>query len=370
MRVMFVARAIDNMAGGVERMVTTVMNALVARGYSVNLFTWDQAGARAFYPIASDITWHQLDMGNPVAKASMLLKVRRSMAVRNLMRRFQPDIIVCFQAGPFIAIRAYTAGMGIPVIAAERNAPTRFDYTSEARWEKLISHAFRFAKRVLIQCEGHRELYPSFLRDRIVIIPNPVFPAKGKARPDVPDADGRFRILSVGRLCYQKNYTVLVKAFSIVASHFPGWDLAIIGEGEDRAKLEKLIADKRLSSRISLPGTNTSVCDLYAFSHLFCLPSLWEGFPNALAEALAHGLPSVGFADCAGVRDLIVSRKNGLLAEGNNDPTTLAKALEMLMISSEARQTMGVNAVYSVKLYAPNEVFSLWERTLTEAALP
>lgn len=369
MRVMFVARAIGSMAGGVERMITIVMNALVARGYSVNLFTWDQGGATAFYPMSPEITWHKLDMGSPLVKASMPLKLSRALAVRNLVRRFQPDIIICFQDGPFMAMRAYTAGMGIPFIISERNAPTRFTHTSAARRQKLTYNAFRFAKRILIQFESYKELYPAFLHNRIVPISNPVFPADGRARPEVSDADGRFRILSVGRLGYQKNCPVLIDAFASLSSIYPEWDLVIIGEGEERAKLEESIADKGLSNIISMPGTSTTIADYYISSHLFCLPSLWEGFPNALAEALAHGLPAVGFVDCAGVRDLIVSGENGLLAEGNGDSATLAKALEVLMVSTETRRVMGAAAVESVKAYTPEKVFSQWEHILAEAAI-
>jgi glycosyltransferase involved in cell wall biosynthesis len=366
---MFVARSIDNMAGGVERMVITVMNNLVARGHSVDLFTWDLEGAIAFYHMSPKIKWYKLDMGSPLVKASISLILSRASAVRNIVRRCQPDIIICFQDGPFMAMRVYTAGMGIPFITSERNAPTRFNYTSAGRRQKLIYNAFRFAKRILIQFASYKELYPSFLHNRIVPISNPVFPANGRARPEVTNAKGRFRILSVGRLSYQKNYPVLIDAFASLSSFYPEWDLVIIGEGEDQEKLEDSILDKGLKNLISMPGKTTSIADYYISSHLFCLPSLWEGFPNALAEALAYGLPAVGFSDCAGVRDLIVSGKNGLLAEGNGDSETLAKALEMLMVSTETRRVMSEAAIESVKTYSPEKIFSQWEQLLSSAAI-
>lgn len=367
MKVMFVARAIDGMAGGVERMVTTVMNALVVRGHSIGLLTWDKAEAISFYSMSPEITWNQLDQGDVTVKAGIVLRLRRAVAVRKLMRRNKPDVIVCFQDGPFLAIRVYTAGMGIPVIAAERNAPTRFDHTSAARRKNLTYNALRFAKRILVQCESYRELYPVFLRKQIVTIPNPVIPATQYAQPEFPGSDGRFRILSVGRMSYQKNYPVLLDAFATVAADFPEWDLILVGDGEDRLELESLIAEKGLGNRISMPGITTSVSDCYASAHLFCLSSRWEGFPNALAEALAHGLPCVGFSGCAGVSDLIEAGRNGLLAEGNGDSVSLVKSLRTLMTYTEKRQVMGMNAVESIKRYAPDEVFSSWEQVLREA---
>ena len=69
MKLMVAARAFDDMAGGVERMAIDLMNEMVARGHEVDLLTWDRAGSTAFYPMTREITWRQLDIGNPQVKA-------------------------------------------------------------------------------------------------------------------------------------------------------------------------------------------------------------------------------------------------------------------------------------------------------------
>src|SRR5690606_26687620 len=115
---LFVARAMHAMAGGVERMVITVMNEMAARGHSVSLFSWDRADARAFYPMTDAITWHRLDMGHPGERAGPRLVAARAAAVRHLLRGVRPEVIVCFQGGPFRAMQLYSAGMGIPLVAA------------------------------------------------------------------------------------------------------------------------------------------------------------------------------------------------------------------------------------------------------------
>lgn len=368
MQLMFAARMIGGMAGGVERMIITVMNALVARGHEVDLFTWDLFGAEAFYPMAPEITWHRLDMGSPCVKASKKLMWRRAHAIRNLVRRRRPEVLVCFQDGPFFAIKAYTLGLGIPVVAAERNAPARFDHLSAGRHRWLIFQALRLSACIAIQCESYRALYPAFLRNRLACIPNPVVRTVCRARPDACNPDGRFRLLSVGRLGYQKNYSLLVEAFVRIAPIFPDWDLAIIGEGEDRSQLESLVTQHSLERRVTLPGVTKSITAWYASAQLFCLPSRWEGFPNALAEALAHGLPAVGFAGCAGVRDLIVDGSNGLLANGNGDINSLILSLTALMRDPVLRASMGLMAVDSVRPFDPQTIFSRWEQLLSEIA--
>lgn len=370
MRFMFAARAINGVAGGVERMIIAIMDAMVARGHQVDLFTWDQAGAEAFYPISPDIVWHRLNMGDPYVKAGINLMLRRAKRIRAIINHVRPQIIICFQDGPYLALRAYTLGLEIPLIAAERNAPTLFDHINAGRLRRLIAfNAFRSARSVVIQSEGSRKLYPSFLQDRIVIIPNPVFPAPLTAKPDRPDNRGRFRILSVGRLSYQKNYESLIAAFAQIAALFPEWDLVIVGEGEERRKLEALICETGLVDRIQLPGTVTDTSDCYASAHLFCLPSRWEGFPNALTEAQAHGLPAIGFAGCAGTNELVGDGKTGLLAAGNGDIESLADTLALLMSDHEKRQRMGSAGREAMGAFSAEAAYDLWESTLERAAL-
>ena len=368
MRILFAARAMHRMAGGVERMIATVMHAMVARGHEVDLLTWDLDGAEPFYPMPPSVRWHRLNLGDHERKAGVYHLLRRMMAVRKIVRRRRPQVIVSFQDGAFRALRAYALGLGVPVVAAERNAPTRFDHTKSGRKPPVIYNSFRLAKVVIIQCESYRELYPGYLHDRIDTIPNPIFPTKSAANPDRPDSRNRFRLLSVGRLVYQKNYQSLITAFARLAGDFPDWELTIIGEGEDRPKLEAMISAENLGAVVSLPGTTTAIDECYKGAHLFCLPSRWEGFPNVLGEAMAHCLPAVGFAGCAGVRDLVTPEQTGLLAAGNGDDESLAAALARLMSDRQRRRVMGAAACDAIKPYAPDAIFDLWEETLRKAA--
>ncbi len=367
MKVLFVARAIHQMAGGVERMIVTIMNALVHRGYHIDLLTWDRSTATAFYPLDPQITWHRLSVGNPALKATPWIRLRRLQRVRQLIQRTNPDVIVCFQSGTFLSVSLYTLGMRKSIMVAERNAVSRFKYLNPPNTQRLTYQVFRWAKRILIQCESYRSHYPKFLRSRITTIPNPVFPAQEFAQPDVPNKQGRWCLLSVGRLSYQKNFAVLIQAFARLATQFPTWDLKIIGAGEEQESLQDLIDSHNLSDRITLSGVTPTITDQYVQANLFCLPSLWEGFPNALAEALAHGLPSIGFAECAGMADLISPGQNGALAPGEQQPADLAATLAPLMASAAMRKIMSHNAIASIRNYEPSKIFDQWETVLKEA---
>lgn len=367
MKILFVCRSFNNMAGGVERMAAALMNEMCARGHDVGLLTWDEAGARAFYDFDPRITWMNLDMGSHLQKAGWALRLRRMVKMRRIISSYAPDVILAFQHGTFLATRLYCVGLSLPIIAAEREAPARFEHIKAGRWQGFIYQSFRLAHKITIQCECYRAEYPAYLRHKIVTISNPVFPAQSFAKPS---GDGAVRkiLLCAGRLSYQKNQAVLLKAFALLAVDFSNWDLHLVGEGEDRPALEKLRADLGLQTRIFMNGAQKDMAQIYTGAHLLVLPARWEGFPNVIAEALSHGLPCVGFAGCAGTRDLIRDGVNGLLAAWNDNADTLAQTLKTLVRDDAARARMGAQGIEDMKAYAPAVIFTAWENLLREVA--
>jgi glycosyltransferase involved in cell wall biosynthesis len=365
MRILFACRAFVDVAGGVERMAIAAMNELCQRGHQVSLLTWDAPGGEAFYPMDARIEWHRLGLGDPKQRAGTGLRLRRAFRVRRVLADIAPDVVIAFQEGTFRAVRLYGLGSRLPMIAAERNSPSRFDFVTQGSRSQSFQW-LRLADCITVQCESYRNLYPTFLRHKIVAIPNPVFPAQGQAAPG--EESTTQVLLSVGRLSFQKNQVALLQAFARVASEFPEWRLDIAGEGEHRAEVEVEVDRLGLSGRVRLLGAVKDVSSLYRTSHLFCLSSRWEGFPNALAEALAHGLPAVGYGGCCGINELIEPGRNGLLAAGNDNVDTLADALRQLMADAPARREMGATAVETMQAYTPAAVFDRWEKVLTDVA--
>lgn len=348
------------MAGGVERMAINVMNAMVARGHDVTLFTWDLSDADAFFPMDDSIRWYRLNTGHAGRKAGTLLRVKRLRKFHRLARSWRPEVVIGFQHGAWLFAQVGLTGLRIPAVLAERNAPDRFDHTREGRHRRLVLQSMRRAAAITVQCARYVERYPPYLRDRITVIPNPVYQADGFASPGA-DKEQR-TLLSVGRLSYQKNYPVLIEAFARIADEFPDWRLKIAGEGEDRAAVETVVEACGLQDRVQLDGATSDVSSEYRAADLFCLPSRFEGFPNTLAEAMAHGLPGVGFAGCAGIDELITPGRNGRLAEGNGDPKSLARALGALMGDATERARLGVAAREIVRAYQPEEIYDMWDR--------
>lgn len=364
MKIMLSCRAMANMAGGVERMAIALMHAMLERGHDVSLLTWDAAGSKAFFDMDPRITWHQLGLGDPKQKAGWRLRLQRMQKVRETVRADRPDVLIAFQEGAFVALRLYLADFKLKMICAERNAPQRFTYQEQTRG-KWYFRLMALAHAITVQLPSYVRLYPWYLQRKMHVIPNPVFAAPAFADA-AGSADERKKLLCIARLDYQKNQGVLIEAFAKLAARFPQWDMVLAGEGRDRKALEDMVSQYGLQSRITLPGTFTDVTPLYTSSHLFCLPSRWEGFPNNLAEAFAHRLPAVGFAGCAGINELIVPNVTGALASGMNNADTLAKALADLMEDDAARARMGLAAQQQMEAYKPAAIFDTWEKLFKE----
>jgi glycosyltransferase involved in cell wall biosynthesis len=356
--VLFACRNFHRMAGGVERMATLIMNQMVQRGFRVGLVTWDPANAETHYPLNQSVQWEKLDLGPSEFRAGWKLRMQRQLALRRFAKQFKPDVLIGFQVGTFIATRTATIGMGLPMIAAERNSPDLFDFVKGGeKQRKRADLALMMADCVTVQLDSYRGKYPTKLRERIVTIPNPVAPVEQPAYPNEA-AEPPHRILNVGRLSYQKNQLLLIRAFARIVSAYPDWVLTLVGEGEKRAEIERLIAEKGLRDRVELIGAVTDVDAWYRESAFLAFPSLWEGFPNALVEAFRQGLPAVGLQRTAGVNELLRHNETGVLAP--DDEVGFAAALQMMINDIKFRQSAGRMARESILCYEPETIFKQW----------
>lgn len=368
MRILVACRKFDGVVGGVERMSTTLMNEMVRRGHDVSLFTWDEKeDAQSFYDMEPSIQWFKMAMGNPAQKAGFVLRLQRALRVRKILKSIRPDVVVGFQEGAYVTLKLYSLGMGIPMVCAIRNSPFRDPSVPISPPFWVICASFILAASVTVQFERYATAFPKFLRSKIKTIHNPVLAASSIA--DVGGKEGMKMVLSTGRLSPEKNHAVLIDAFAMIADAFPDWKLVIVGRGAEESRLKEKIAllPKSVSGRIELAGVSDDVPSWLRQAHIFCFPSWWEGFPNSLAEAMAHGLPSVGFSQCDGVRDLIRDGVTGFLADGLKDPQSLAEKLSVLMADSSLRQDMGRAALEESRRFEPKTIFDEWEILLKEA---
>jgi glycosyltransferase involved in cell wall biosynthesis len=260
----------------------------------------------------------------------------------------------------FIPLRIALLGTGIPVVGSERTA---YRHYRSRPFQRLLLHlSAPLLARMTVNGEGVRNGFPRWIRKRMTVLPNPV--ANADAKADAVGSKAEKILLTVGGLRPEKDQATLIRAFARISRDLPDWKLRIVGGGALRPNLETLASELGIGSRVEFAGTTEAVDREYANAQLLVMPSIYEGFPNCLAEGLAHGLPAIGFADCPGTNELIQNGVNGVLVAPGNRVEKLAAALAGLMTSLEKRRTYGAAAPESVARFALDRVTDEWEGLL------
>ena len=339
--------------GGAERATHELALGMHGLGHQVSLLyncEFDLSAQKPFYKPQLGIRYERL----PLAQENRLFP--EAVA---LLKKLRLDVLCAF-VWDYNGILAemFAKCAGIPFVYAERSAP---DMVVNRFWNAR-DHALcvREASGIVLQMESYRKEYPPELQERIAIIPNSIRPASDVAAPGDEGANPKI-ILAVGKMRESlKNFSALLCAFALLAPRFPDWKLCLCGDGADMDLYKELAAKLGIQDNVLFRGNVLQIGAEYAAAHIFCIPSLSEGFPNVLGEAQTYGLPAVGFAACTGVNELIVDGENGFLAPESTE-TALAQRLMPLMKNAKLRRLMGAKALENSAQFNAARVYGLWE---------
>ena len=372
---MRVTLVISSMAsGGAERVMAVIANHWSTHGAHVTLITL-AATAEDRQRLASDIRRVALDL---TRRSHGLLEAfgnngRRVRRLRREIRASEPDIVISFLPATNVLTLLATRNLRIPVIVAERIDPREEPIAPV--WALLRRLLYPFACAVVVQTTDVSRWALRFIaHDRIHVIPNPVAPIDwGRMQtPECRDAPGWLagpghKVFAVGRLTKQKGFDLLLPAFARCRATFPEWSLVILGEGEERARLEHLASELGIASAVTLPGHVPDAAALLRHGDLFVLSSRYEGFPNALLEAMACGLPVIS-TDCpSGPRQIIRDGVDGVLVP-RDSVDALSTAMLRLMGAPGARKQLGARAVDVAERFSVSRVTRQWNELLTNCA--
>jgi glycosyltransferase involved in cell wall biosynthesis len=369
MKLLFGIKALDVPGGGAERVMTLVASGLARKGHDVTALTFDTPGGKSFYPMANEVERICLGIGPTSSATGVKAFFERLPVLRRTVRNERPDVVVGFMHSMFVPLAFAMVGTGTPLIASEHIVPA---YYKGRRVEyALFTLACLMASRVTVLSEAVRRSYPAILQRRMVPVPNPVVVHEGCDVDVAAETRPQKTVLSVGRLEHQKDHTTLLEAFASIAGRFPEWNLRIVGNGSLRPDLEAAISRHRLERRVSLPGSADRIEREYSRAQLLAVPSRFESFGMATAEAMAVGLPVVGFSDCPGTNELIDHNENGWLVtpkEEEDRVRAYADGLSRLMGDIELRRRLGTAARARVARLDPQAVIASWEQLLTDVA--
>ncbi|HEY7693072.1 MAG TPA: glycosyltransferase family 4 protein [Gaiellaceae bacterium] len=202
--------------------------------------------------------------------------------------------------------------------------------------------------------------------DRIVVLPNPI------SVPEIGDRDELRRrhgfdgptLVFAGRLSLQKALDVALRAVAACE----GVALVVAGDGPERPRLDRLVAELGLGDRVRFLGAQPreTVLELLAAADAEVLSSGWENFPHALIEGLAVGTPVISTGG-GGVGEIVDDEVNGLLVPPD-DPDALAAAIRRFFADEDLRTRLREAAAGSVARFAPEPVYARLEAVLEEAA--
>lgn len=375
--------------GGIPKSLCTLANAMTHRGHRVTIYSQKPVsrrlqslyrlgyrlyelslpdGVRPTFPrgVCSLQEMYDLDPAVTVIPYSLTdnnLKIQR---LRRQLRDLGPDVCVCADAGGNQLIWAVTLlGSGIPYVYSERHSPTTIENVFWNRKGRLA--AMSGADCIHLLLPSFRSSIPDFLQERVRIIPNGITLPAQAADPAGPQ-QGKKILLWLGRLHEElKQCCLAMDAFASVAARHPDWEMHIVGDGPDRRRIESHAYALQLGDRLQLLGETSDPAAQFAHAQAYCFSSRTEGMPNALLEAMASGLPCVGFADCEGVKDLLTHEQTGLIVEEMSVPA-LAQALDRLLSDTLLRRALGQAASTSIATFETDVCMDAWEQLLLDAA--
>ena len=329
-------------AGGTERVVSTLLEIFSdVEHLDVHCILYGRQPT-CFYDAPTGVTLHRPPFEfDAFSRATATLKTIRF--IRKVSQSLRPAAFLNFGERWNNLVLVSTRGTRVPVFVADRSSPAK---PLGRVHEPLRRRLYARSAGVIVQTREAAERMSSIVNGRVPVhvIPNPLFQI-----PEPVRSPRRREVLFVGRLIPSKHVDRLIRIFE--RARHGDWRLMIVGgdaQGfSEMGNLRELLRARELESSVELAGTQRDVQRFYRRASIFAFPSSSEGFPNALAEALSFGLPSVAYDCSAGPSDLIEDGRNGFLVPVFDDET-FARRLENLMNDADLRGRMSQRAVASV----------------------
>ena len=285
-----------------------------------------------------------------------VIRIRR---LRRALLDTQPTIVISFIDRINIRVLVSLYGTKIPVIVSERADP-RMDYIG-VFWNSLRRVLYPRAAAIVAQTQTVADWFTDTQKiTNVDIIANPV-----SKRDSPPSSDRAPLVVAVGRLTKQKGIDLLLQSWAEVNTH-ANWQLSILGDGDQREELEALSLSLKLTDTVRFHGNVSDPDEVLQQAAIFVLPSRYEGFPNALLEAMACGLAAISFNCPSGPADIIRQDFDGLLVPAE-DTKQLSQAIQRLIDDQPLRETLSRNALTVTDRYSQERIMSEWDQIISRS---
>ncbi len=332
-KICFISHGLEG--GGMERALVSLANYYAEKNYEVSILNLYKTGVFFYLHPDIQIIWPDFPRKNRYVHILMLLPF-----IRRNIKKIKPDVVFSFGETFNSYVIIALALLNQRLILTNRMWPT-LDLGFPATFlNKLF---YRFADGVVAQTSIAKKLIEErSFNNNVLVIPNAVMPVETAAKAK------KNQIISVGRLSKAKGHIFLIRAFAKLQKN--GWTLHLVGNGAEYQKLKQEAEDLGIAGKTVFHGHLKDFSELMAESKIFVLPSMHEGFPNALVEAMSVPLPCISSNCVAGPADIIRHGENGLLVTPG-DENELAAAMEKLIADEGLRANLAQKAFEVREIY-------------------
>lgn len=337
--------------GGAARVMVNIANELSKMDYIVCFVT--NFPAEHEYLLSETIKRLCLEktesMSGVVAK-----NLHRIIELRKIIQKEQPQVCISFMGENNFRLILSSIGINTKTIISVRNDP-RKEYSGIV-YRIMASFLFPHADGVVFQTDDAKAFFPKYIQKKARIINNQVDEKFFQNNLEV----GKYNV-ACGRLSKQKNYSMMIRAFSKVVDEFPEEELWIYGEGELKNELIDLTNELGIENSICFKGFTTNMVEVYKNAKILVLSSDYEGMPNVMLEALASSVPVISTdCPCGGPRMIIKNGENGYLVPVG-DVDALALAWRSVLKEDQTIRSMKKAAYASSQGFRADIVLDNWE---------
>lgn len=354
--------------GGAERVAATMANTFTRRGHETSLVSMQNKPNP--YPLDDQVRYiecglsYNEDGGGMGKNLSLIRSALKGLPrFKKIIRENRPDAVISFlnNASIFAVCYKLLADRRLPVIVYEQSDPRRYSKGMRA----ILQRLFRKSDAVVCQSRDVEKFYRAGGSKKTVVIDNPLNP---ECIAQEPSAVRSKRIVAAGRLMKLKNYPLLLDAFEKVHPDFPDYRLEIYGDGPDKELLEQKRDSMACASSVFFMGNVSNVMRNVADASLYVMSSDYEGFPNALVEAMASGIPTVCTDFPSGTaREIIENGVNGLVVP-TGDVDAMANAMRTILGDPQKAEAMGRKGFEIRERLDADCVSEQWEALVKEVS--
>ncbi len=368
-----VEESIDKM-GGVERIVSSLANSFVEK-YNVTVISFYKENDNPFFSYNMKVKRKYLIENSKDSKMKNkfnYLKIIKGW--KKISKKMNSEDTIIFG-------RVSVAAKILPFVNANINIIVRdaINIYNHSSFVKFIMRLL-FPKKVstfIVSSEESLKIYNSFFKGkfkRMKIIYNPLSIDISKAKKYSYDNKV---ILATGRFDKQKGFENLIYSFEIINKKFPDWKLRIVGDGKLKEKYLKIINERKIKNVEIAPSSKRIENELNNAS-IYVMTSRYEGYANALVEAIAFGLPAISYNWLTGVEEIISNEKNGLIVnltdrikyhngiDNQKDIINLSNAIVRLISDKQICLNMSKCQNQILESRNKEKIISEWENLITK----